>query len=660
MTGVLLGQTAKGANVELDLQELVTGRTFLCSTSGAGKSHTCRRITEQAFGKAGLIIIDVEGEYASLREKFPFLIIGRDVPLVPEAAEFLADQTLADDLSVIIDGSDINLDDATFQEFVQRFVDRFLAVETTQRKPYLVIAEEADELAPEHNFAKSLCGPAMMKLAKKGRKRGVGLIVVTQRPPSVAKGVIALCRSKAIGQLDWDPDKEVVHKFARIPEDVTARLATFERGEFYISGDFVAKPVVVHVGPIVTKHVGETPEVVPPAPKELADVIAQLAQKLPAITREKLAPEIPHVREIEDRIKVKFEAQWQARLDRVKKERDTAAHRFEAKYETKIADLQRKLDDAVRHATMKGGVSDLLSHPLVQKNLEKLKAKQRAFVELLETKGPQDSEHASLFLEIKPKSVPDFTYDINRKIPKLIENQGGRYISRLAKLFPVTEEAQAEAKESETLRSEVQDVKALAAHKGTLLDQASAEIGRLTKELRSVTMERDMFKRSSQAMAEAADAEHQEKIETSRQLSGVSETRETSVPSGTRGTSETSVPANSRTVIPVEATLRRTLTSLDVIANTEKFDAEESTWEGKILARGVDGFFKEPKRLGTVVTELVRRYDVSDSGGNRESVGKALAMLVSKGILDRQGTPAQWQYSESPEFRDRVRQKEVA
>jgi hypothetical protein len=639
MTGILLGQTAKGAKVELDLQELVTGRTFLCAISGAGKSHTDRRIIEQIFGQVGVLVVDVEGEYASLREKFPFLIIGKDVPLVPEAAEFLADQVLAEEFSAIIDGSDPNLDDATFQEFVQRFLDRFLALETAKRKPYLAIFEEADELAPEHNFARSLCGPAIKKVAKKGRKRGVGMIVVTQRPASVEKGVISQCRNKLIGQLDWDPDKEVVHKFARIPTEITEKLAAFKRGDFYVSGDFVAKPGVVHVGPILTKHVGETPEVVPPAPKDLEAKIAQLTAKLPAITREKLAPEIPSVAEIEKRVLAKFEARWEVRLNRVEKERDAIAHRLEAKYETKIADLERKLEDAVRHATMKGGVSDLLTHPLVQKNLEKLNAKQRAFVELLETKGPQDSEHASLFLEIKPKSVPDFTYDINRKIPKLVENQGGRYISRLAKLFPVTEEAQAEAKESETLRSEVQDLKALVAHKGTLLDQASAEIGRLTKELRSVTMERDMFKRSSQAMAEAADAEHKDAIEGAARAT----------PEGLAG-SNSPGPA-----VAVEATLRRTLTKFDVIANTEKFDVDESTWEGKILARGLDGFFHDTKGIGKIMAELVRRYNVGDSGGNRSTVNDRLAMLVSKGILDRKQETGQWVYFESPEFRERVK-----
>jgi hypothetical protein len=643
MTGVLLGQTAKGANVELGLQELVTGRTFLCSISGGGKSHTGRRISEQAFGKVGLIIVDVEGEYASLREKFPFLIIGKDVPVVPEAAEFLADQVLGDELSAIIDGSDPNLDDATFQEFVQRFFLRFLALETAKRKPYLAIFEEADELAPEHNFAKSLCGPAINRLAKKGRKRGIGIVIVTQRPASVAKGVISQCRNKLIGQLDWDPDKDVVEKFARIPPEITGKLATFERGEFYVSGDFVAKPCIVHVGPVITKHVGETPEVVPPAPKDLEDKIAQLTEKLPTITREKLSPEIPKVAEIERRITDKLAAQWQVRLDRVKKERDSATHRVEAKYEVKVADLERKLEDAVRHATMKGGISDLLSHPLVQKNLEKLNPKQKAFVELLETKGPQDSEHASLFLEIKPKSVPDFTYDINRKIPKLIENQGGRYISRLAKLFPVTEEAQAEAKESDELRKKVE-------YLGDQLKQMTLEAVRLKKERDELASKVRLLETEAKALRST----NQRLVDVAQGGSIPAETvQETSDTSATSNVSPTS--GGPETLIPVEATLRRTLTKFDVTTNVEKFDVDESTWEGKILARGVDGFFHEPKGIGKIMAELLRRYNVGDSGGNRTTVNDRLTMLLNKGILDRKQEAGQWVYFESPEFKERVK-----
>jgi hypothetical protein len=98
--------------------------------------------------------------------------------------------------------------------------------------------------------------------------------------------------------------------------------------------------------------------------------------------------------------------------------------------------------------------------------------------------------------------------------------------------------------------------------------------------------------------------------------------------------------------------------SFDVVANTEKFDVDESTWEGKILARGVDGFFHEPKGIGKIMLELVRRYNVGDSGGNRTTVNDRLSMLLNKGILDRKQEAGQWVYIESPEFSERVKHKE--
>jgi hypothetical protein len=650
---IVLGYDAdrseKPAN--LGLQELATGRTFLCAISGAGKSHTGRRISEQIFGQVGLIIVDVEGEYASLREKFPFLIIGKDLPLVPEAAEFLADQVLANELSVIIDGSDVSVDQATFQEFIQRFIDRFLIIETAKRKPYLAILEECDEIAPEHNFAKSLCGPAIMKLAKKGRKRGCGMLVVTQRPAAVAKSIISQCRNKLIGQLDWDPDREVVHRFARIPEAITDKLDKFERGDFYASGDFIAKPRVVHVGPVQTTHVGETPEIVPPAPKELATTLAKLNEQLPSIIKEQLAPAVPKVAEIEARVKEKFEAQWQARLQRVEKEKDGIKNKTEAKYETEIADLKRRLEDAARHSAMSGPVTDLLEHPLVKKNLsEKLSEKQEAFVRLLETRGPQDPEHCSLFLEVKPKSIPTFVHEVNRKIPKLIENIGGKYTSRLAKLFPVTEEAQVEVKESEKLRAQVvdfeyardkaiQDRDIAVKNYEAIVDERNAALKEITrlnslvKELTKNTSEKEFSRKEIPKTLAASGA------------SGVSETRQTSVPPG------------DIQKVSVEATLKRTLTKFNVNLNTEILEADESTNTGKLLATGLRGFFSTKRPFGQVMDELFRKYGTnSDSGGSKDSVRESLAELVAKDILDRDGDAKHgWNYFATPHFTERVR-----
>jgi DNA helicase HerA-like ATPase len=632
---VLLGQTLKGNDAELDLQELITGRTLLCSISRWGKTWTARRIVEQLFGKTGIIIVDVEGEYATLRDRYPLLIIGKDIAVVPESAEFLADQVLEHDLSAIIAGSDPQLDIAAFQEFLARFIDRFIAVETKMRKPYLWILEEADELAPETGIARSICLGQIRKLVKKGGKRGLGTIVLTQRPAFVSKFVISQCPNKVIGRTEWPDDLAVLRKFARIPRkyaDPESKdphaLKNLEKGQFYVSGDFIAKDELVKVGPVVTKHLGATPDIVPPAPKELKDVLQQLSDKLPAIIQEKIAPAVPKVAEIEARLREKVEAQWQARIARRDKELASIKNRLEAKYETEIADLKRKLDDAVRQATIRPGpVSDLLSHPLVQKALSgRLSYKQKAFVELLQTKGPQDPEACSLFLEIGPKAVPDFVYKINGRIPKLIENQAGRYISRLAKLFPVTEEAQAEAKETETVRTQVTELEkklALSLEDGRRWHNEFQQEHSLRKYL-------------------------ERQLETARKAPSVSTELPTKLP--------TQLPTVPSAEIPVEATLRRTLTSFTVHLNAETLEADESTATGKILARGLEGFFAEPRRFGDIMNELERKYSVSPtSGGSRKAAQSGLDELVAKDILDRKSENNQWVYCATEHFAERVR-----
>ena len=644
---IVLGENLKGNQVELDLQELITGRTLLCSISRFGKTWTARRIIEQVFGKTGVIIVDVEGEYATLRDKFPLLIIGKDVPLIPESAEFLSDQVLEHNLSVIIDGSDPQLDIAAFQEFLARFIERFIAIETTARKPYLWILEEADELAPESGIARSICLGQIRKLIKKGGKRGLGAMILTQRPAFVSKFVISQCASKMIGRTEWPDDLAILRKFARIPEKYAdpestnaQALKNLAKGEFYVAGDFISKDEFVKVGPVLTTHLGATPEIIPPAPEELKDVLAQLSERLPAIIQEKLAPAVPKVAEIEARLKEKLEAGWQARVARKDKELASIKARMEAKYETEIADLKRKLDDAVRHATLKGGVTDILSHPLVQKNVrEKLNDRQWGFLELLETKGPQDAEHSSLYIECKPKAVPQFVYAINARVPKLMENVGGRYVSRLAKLFPVTEEAQAETKESDELRKKVD-------YLGDQLKQMTIEAVRLKKERDELTSKVHLLETEGKALRG-----------TNQRLVEIAQGR--SIPA--EGAAENSVASpKPEALTSLEGTtglvIKRTLTDLKVDINHEVLEVDESTWEGKICAIGLTDFFADGKGIGKIMGELVRRYNVSDSGGNRTTVNDRLAMLVSKGILDRRSEQNQWMYSESPEFADRVKE----
>ena len=62
----------------IDLPTLLKTRSLVQANSGGGKSWLIRRILEQSQGKVQQIVIDLEGEFASLRKKFDYILVGKD------------------------------------------------------------------------------------------------------------------------------------------------------------------------------------------------------------------------------------------------------------------------------------------------------------------------------------------------------------------------------------------------------------------------------------------------------------------------------------------------------------------------------------------------------------------------------------------------------
>ena len=54
-------------NLTLNISSLVTSRALIQANSGGGKSYAIRKLLEETHGKIQHIVIDLEGEFASLR-----------------------------------------------------------------------------------------------------------------------------------------------------------------------------------------------------------------------------------------------------------------------------------------------------------------------------------------------------------------------------------------------------------------------------------------------------------------------------------------------------------------------------------------------------------------------------------------------------------------
>lgn len=179
--------------------ESVTETFAILANRGAGKSSTAHRFVEQLH-KTGLpvIVIDVKGDWWGIRSSadgksagLPFVIFGGDhgdVPLEPTAGDLVADLVVDDRLSIVLDLSHMSKTKA--RSFATTFAERLYA---RNRDALHVVIEEADVLVPQRSSADTarLIG-AMEDIAKRGRHRGLGLTVVSQRPQEVAKSVLDL------------------------------------------------------------------------------------------------------------------------------------------------------------------------------------------------------------------------------------------------------------------------------------------------------------------------------------------------------------------------------------------------------------------------------------------------------------------------------------
>lgn len=127
-----------------------------------------------------------------------------------------------------------------------------------RKQPLLVVLDEAHRFLPEHGE-----GPAnrvVSRIAKEGRKYGVGLMVVTQRPSDVDSAVLSQCGTMIALRVTNQRDRGAVA--STIPDDLgdlSELLPALRTGEALVLGDALQVPSRIRVSKAVRKPVGEDP-----------------------------------------------------------------------------------------------------------------------------------------------------------------------------------------------------------------------------------------------------------------------------------------------------------------------------------------------------------------------------------------------------------------
>src|SRR5262245_51853129 len=142
-----------GEDFSVNLESLIDTRLLVQANSGGGKSHMIRRLLEQTHGSVQQLVIDLEGEFASLRESFDYVLAanGGDTPADPRSAKLLAERLLELKVSAILDIYELKHHDRV--RFVRLFLEALVNAPKALWHPALVIVDEAHVFCPQQGEA---------------------------------------------------------------------------------------------------------------------------------------------------------------------------------------------------------------------------------------------------------------------------------------------------------------------------------------------------------------------------------------------------------------------------------------------------------------------------------------------------------------------------
>lgn len=202
--------------------EAVTETFGYLAMRGAGKSNAVVVMAEEMY-RLGLpwVAVDPKGDWWGVRSNLkgtgpglPVPIFGGlhgDMPLEPEAGAFIADLIVRENLTCILDVSEF-ASKAKQTRFLADFADRLYRNHGKHPQPRHIFAEEADEYIPQRVMADmARCVGAWEQIIKRGRQRGLGCSVVTQRSASINKDALSQILTLVVMRTTSPHDRKAIH-----------------------------------------------------------------------------------------------------------------------------------------------------------------------------------------------------------------------------------------------------------------------------------------------------------------------------------------------------------------------------------------------------------------------------------------------------------------
>lgn len=228
-----------------------TSRNMVLAQSGTGKSNVCVVLAEEMHrNQIPWVAFDTKGDWYGIRSNRTGKQRGLDVPvfggeygdmpLSPLAGARMAELVAAGKFMGVLD-----LSDFPKSSDVSRFlIDFATTLLKKQRTPVHLFLEECSDYLPQGGYRGQVdplaaaCVGAMKRLATKGRFRGIGYTVISQRPAEVNKTVLYQCETlialRMVGDLDIKWIEGWVKRSSKRAPELLSTLHELENGEGWV------------------------------------------------------------------------------------------------------------------------------------------------------------------------------------------------------------------------------------------------------------------------------------------------------------------------------------------------------------------------------------------------------------------------------------------
>src|SRR5918912_842162 len=303
--GSLLTRSEGEVPVVLSIKDVVSTHLAILASTGAGKSYTAGVLVEELmrpYNRAAVLVVDPPGEYDTLRsieedgrlrdevkaQKYE----GSDRNESSNASSiegllWRLDSRFDRPNSIFSDSEHIPLAElfrpgrctvlqlSDIEQNEQQVVVATLLRRVNKARmmsvrgeavrgsdndlsyPVFTLLEEAHRFAPAGQTVVST--NILKQILSEGRKFGVGIGLITQRPGKLDQDVLSQCMTQVIMRIVNPIDQDTVAKTVEgAGRQLLAELPALTKGQAVISGVGVNTPVMCRVRERITKHGGET------------------------------------------------------------------------------------------------------------------------------------------------------------------------------------------------------------------------------------------------------------------------------------------------------------------------------------------------------------------------------------------------------------------